>query len=38
MNGELVLNSILMEPENSGNEWGGDYHWSDSWSDDNYHI
>lgn len=30
MNGELVLNSIIMEPENSGNEWDDD--WSDDWS------
>lgn len=30
MNGELVLNSILMEPENSGNEW------NDDWSDGHY--
>ena len=28
MNGELVLNSIIMEPENLGNEW------NDDWSDD----
>lgn len=29
MNGELVLNNILMEPENSGNEWNDS--WSNTW-------